>query len=84
MQNIFNMFSAGLFGCVAHCGQNVKPTTQSVATSSLYIIQGTNTGQGTWQCGLPAKINDVEKMSVLELKALKRMNHTTHDDHHHN
>jgi len=77
------MFNAGPFGSVAHCGQNVKTTTQSVATSSLNILQRTKAGQGAWQCGLPAKINDVEQMSVLELMALKRMPHTTHDSQHH-
>jgi len=63
---------------------SLKTLTKSVAVARLDIEHGTKARQGTCKCSLPAQFVDAEQMSVLELKALKRMPHTTIDGHHHN
>jgi len=82
------MYNAGLCSSYhdAHCGDQfgLKTLTESVAVAYLDIEHGTKAGQGTWKCSLPAEFVDAEQMSVLELKALNRMPHTTIDGHHHN
>jgi len=63
---------------------SVKTLTKSVTVARLDIHRRTKVGQGTWKCGLPAEIIDVEQMFVQEFMALKRMPHTTLDGNHHN
>jgi len=56
----------------------------SLYGARLDIEHGTKAGQGTWKCSSLAEFVDAEQMFVQELKALKRMYHTTINGHHHN
>jgi len=64
--------------------KNVKTLTKSVAVPLLDNQNRTQAKQGAWKCGLPAGVIDGEKMTLQELKSLKRMPHTTLDGNHHN
>ena len=74
----------GSSGAMLIVVMSVKSMKQSVAMSSVEFLRGASTGQGTWQCSVPAEFIDAEQMTELELIALKKMPHTTLDGQHHN
>jgi len=71
VQNIFSVFSTGLFSSNAHCGPECENNDTRRGISNLNIHHGTKVGQGTWQCGLFAKFIDAEQMSIQDLLSKK-------------